>query len=54
MFYHNLEIFVNSTYLISQVNSMAMGLDEGTLSEILGVPIEGIRSIKSERDLLSL
>lgn len=49
VFYYNLEISADGSYLISQINGVDMTLDEETLLEIFGVPTMGIRSIKSEK-----
>lgn len=42
MFYHNPVIYGDGSYITSQING-GMGLDENTLSEILGVPTTGSR-----------
>lgn len=47
MFYHNLVIFYDGMYLTLQVNEVDMGLDEDTLSEILGPPTVGIKFVRS-------
>lgn len=47
IFYHNLVIYDDGLYLMSQINEVDMGLDKDTLSEIFGVPTTGIKSIRS-------
>lgn len=34
-------------YVMSQVNGMNIGLDEDTLSKILGIPTAGVTTIRS-------
>lgn len=49
MFYHNLEILDYGLHLTFQVNWVPIKLDQETLSKILSVTKEGIRSTRREK-----
>lgn len=46
VFYNNLAIFIDSLYVTFLVNEVDMGLNEDTLSKILGVPTVGVKTIR--------
>lgn len=48
MFYHNLTFSDDTLYLTSQVHDANITLDEQLLAKVLGVPIQGTKSLKDD------